>query len=103
MSERKADRDLPALRELTGKPLPEDILKAVRTSCPDDERLATKASIYLCHRYSGTKLKVIGELFQLSESGITQASRRFRQVLDGDKKLKGMVQEIMMSLDLSIV
>lgn len=103
LSERKADRDLPALKELTGKPLPEDIKNAVRKACPADERLARKAAIFLCHCYSGAKLKEIGALFQLTESGVTQASRRFSKVLDGDKKLKSMVQEIGKSLNLSIV
>jgi putative transposase len=103
LSKRKADRDLPALRELTGKLVPKDIEKAVRKACLADERLATKTAIFLCHRYSGAKLKEIGALFQLSESGVTQASRRFRQILDGDKNLKVMVQEIGKSLSLSIV
>lgn len=103
LSDKKADRDLPALRKLSGKQLPADILKAVRKAFPADDRQATKAAIYLCHRYSGAKLKEIGELFKLSESGVTQASKRFRQVLDDDKTLKGMLQAIGNSLNLSIV
>lgn len=103
LSDRSADRDLPALRELTGKPLPEDIMKAAQQAYPADERLAKKSAIYLCHRYSGEKLKRIGELFQLSESGITQASKRFSQELSSDKQLKAKLQDLAKSLFLSIV
>jgi putative transposase len=39
LSGKGKDRDLPALRELTARPLPEKILEAVRMACPADERL----------------------------------------------------------------
>lgn len=68
----KADRDLPALRELTGKPSLDEIVNAVRNVFTENDRQVTKASIYMCHRYSGAKLKEIGELFRLTESGITR-------------------------------
>ncbi len=103
LGDRKADREQPAVKQLSIKPSPEVIMEEVRKACPADDRLATKAAIYLCHRFSGAKLKEIGALFQVSESGITQASKRFAQNMDGDEKLKGMVRKLVKSLNLSIV
>ncbi len=103
LSDRKYDREQPALRKFSSKPSPEEIVKAARKAIPDDNRLATKAAIYLCHRFSGTKLREIGSLFQLTESGVTQASKRFGQKLDDDKQVKVVVQKIGKSLGLSIV
>ena len=37
------------------------------------------------------KLKEIGEYFGISESGVTQASRRFGKKIEEDKKLKKKV------------
>lgn len=103
LSDRKADREQPALRELGSKPSPEEIVKAVRKAYVADDRLASKAAIYLCHRFSGAKLKEIGALFHVSESGITQASKRFAQSMECDEELKGMVRKLGKSLNLSIV
>ncbi|RII28432.1 MAG: hypothetical protein CXR31_00675 [Geobacter sp.] len=99
----KADRDLPALREITCKLSPDKIMQAVDRFFPADTRLAAKVGIFLCHRYSGAKLKAIGEQFSLSESGVTQASKRFGQLIEKDKKLREMVKGLGESLNLSIV
>jgi hypothetical protein len=103
LSGKGKDRDLPALRELAIRPLPEKILEAVEMACPADERLCRKMAVYFCHRYSGAKLKDIGNLFELSESGVTQASSRFRRDLEANEQLKALSQRIATSLGLSIV
>jgi REP element-mobilizing transposase RayT len=94
LSGKKKDRELPTLRKLAAKPSLYRIVEAVRTAFPEDRRLATKAGIYLCHHFSGVKLREIGELFQLSESGITQASRRFGKDVVKDKKLREKLKQI---------
>lgn len=71
------DRDLPSLRELTARPTLDEIAETVKKVFSDDARLAKKANIFMCHRYSGEKLKNIGNFFQLTESGVTRASKRF--------------------------
>lgn len=103
LSDRKADRDLPSLRELSRKPSLDEIVQAVRKVFREDVRQATKASVYMCHRFSGAKLKEIGELFRLTNSGVTQASRRFGQEIDCDKRLKEMVKKIAEGMGVSIV
>lgn len=94
LSGKKEDRELPALRKLAVKPSLDRIVEAVRTVFPEDGRLAMKAGIYLCHHFSGAKLREIGELFQLSESGVTQASRRFGKDVEKDKKLREKLKQI---------
>lgn len=56
-------RNLPALKQLTGKPTIDQILEITGNVFNADEKLATKVAIHLCHRYSGAKLKEIGERF----------------------------------------
>ena len=91
---KKADRDLPSLRELARRPSLDDIVKAVKNIFPENERLATKTSVYICHRYSGAKLKKIGAMFGLTESGVTRASKRFEESIEDDKNLRETVMDI---------
>lgn len=103
LSSKKVDRELPALRELTVRPSLDQIVLAAREAFPEGGTKAAKAAIYLCHHYSGAKLMEIGKLFKLSESGVTQASKRFGQVIEKDKKLKEMLRRIGEGLNLSNV
>ncbi len=102
LDERKQDRDLPALRVLSSKPTLQEIAQVVRDTFPENEGLAKKAGIFLCHRFSGMKLKEIGEMFGMTESGITRASKRFEQEIEHDKGLKNFIREINKVLGLSI-
>lgn len=101
LQEKQPDRNMPALKALSGKPSFEAILQAVKIEVGEDEDLSKKASIYLCHRYSGARLKEIGDRFGLSDSAVSQASRRFAVKLKDDKKLKKMVEKVMAGLVLS--
>jgi len=46
-----------------------------------------KTASNLCHRYTGKRLKEIGKYFKVTESGVSQASRRVAVALEKDKKL----------------
>ena len=98
---KQLDRDLAAVRTLSNHPTVDTIVQAVKSVIHEHERLAVKASIYLCHKYSGAKLKEIGERFEIGQSAVTQASRRFAQQLDDDGTLKKQVDKIVHSIDLS--
>jgi hypothetical protein len=50
--------------------------------------------MHLCHKYSGSKLRQIGSLFDVRESAITEGSRRFALKMIEDKQLKLMVEEV---------
>jgi REP element-mobilizing transposase RayT len=94
------DRNLSALRQLANRPAIDRIIEAAAAEFGENQRLAEKATIYLCHRYSGAKLREIGEHFGVKESAVSQASRRFKASMDGDKHLKAMVGKLMKNMDL---
>ena len=95
-----AGRDMPAVRHLTQPLQLEKILNAVRETMTD-EKTARKSSIYLAHRYSGARLKELGAYFGLSESGVSQLSRRFESWMDEKDAVKMEVEGIIEKLGLS--
>ena len=99
---KQADRDVPAIKKLSSRPSIDTIIEAVQSiSC--ENKTAAKASIYLCHKFSGAKLKEIGGRFGLGESAVSQASRRFALQMEEDNDLKKVVEELMRKLVLSRV
>lgn len=90
----KDDRNIPALREFIKRPTPTIIIAEVKVEFPDDERLARRASIHLCHKYSGQKLGKIGECFNVRDTAISEASRRFAKELEMDENLRVVVEKI---------
>jgi len=102
--ERKVnDRDLPALRALNGKPVIESILETVTSGAIKDESLRKKMSLYLCCKYSGAKLKEIGTYFNMRESAVSQASRRFAKAVENDKRLKAHLKKVTGKIRMSYV
>lgn len=98
---KKPDKDLPALRELSEKASMPDIFDEVESVFEKEQVLARNIKLYLCQRYTGEKLKDIGSLFGIGESGVSQACRRVAQKIDRDKGLKGKVEKIEKKLKLS--
>jgi putative transposase len=101
LGEKKADRDMPAVRVLN-RPRVEEIIKAVEMVVKD-EALAKKVSLYFCHRYSGARLREIGEQFSLSDAAVTQASRRMRVASENDETLRIQFEAIKAKLKMSVV
>ena len=91
---KQMDRDLPALRTLSTRPPLDKIIQVVKSIVGEQARLAEKASIYLCHKYSGAKLKEIGEHFGIGLSAVTQVSRRFANQVENDGTLKKLVERL---------
>jgi putative transposase len=102
LSGRKKDRNLPALAALT-RISPKDIARRVRLEFRNEPALEKKVRIYLSHRFSGVRLKEIGKLFGISESGVSQASRRFETMLATDRRLRKRVRKLQKLLGLSFV
>jgi REP element-mobilizing transposase RayT len=94
LSTKEVERDVPALRQFASNPSLEEIRTAVNTQIVGDEKLARQAGMYLCHRYSGEKLRTIGELYNVRESAITEASRLFPRKMEKDKNLHGVMDRI---------
>jgi hypothetical protein len=59
--------------------------------------------LYLCHRYSGKKLREIGKRFGVSELRVTQASRRIQLKQKNDKKFGKLIAKTVKTLSLSNV
>jgi len=91
---------LPILRNVIERPDINTICDAVDTSIQKNELLARQIKLYLCHRYSGQKLKPIGNYFRIGEPGVTQASGRFSVKVEQDKGLKREMKKIMRLLKL---
>ncbi|PKN17446.1 MAG: hypothetical protein CVU68_10440 [Deltaproteobacteria bacterium HGW-Deltaproteobacteria-3] len=94
------DRNLPALKQLSARPSIERIREIVRSDIVERERLAAKVALYLSHKYSGAKLKEIGEHFGVKESAVSQSSGRFAVELKKDPDLKKIVADIEARLNL---
>jgi len=91
LREKGTDRNLPELRKITRRMSLDEIIQAVRSHL-GEERTADKAIIYLCHKYSGARLKEIGERFGVGESAVSQISKRFGQKINEDAEIKRMIQ-----------
>ena len=94
LRDKKADRDLPALRRLSSRPGLDQIEKAVDSALPSEKKLARQIKLYFCHRYSGRKLSEIGERFGIGLSGVTQASRRVGLKAKKERKLGKLLKRI---------
>jgi len=99
LNDKDMDRNLPALTEIRKKTA-EEIMKEVKSVFKGDERLNKVAGIYLCHRYSGLRLKEIGLYFEIGESAVSQAGRRFGMILEKDKELRNKIKDICNKLGL---
>ncbi len=99
----KNDRNVPALTELSRRKTLKEIHAVVEAEFDNNQQMARKAALYICHRYSGRKLKEIGEYFSVGESAVSQTSRRFSAMLVKDKKLQKRIEKIGQDAGLSNV
>jgi len=95
--------DIPALKSLKSRPSIEEIQKEVASLIELKPAVKKQLTLYLCQRYSGKKLKEIGDCFCIGESGVSQAARRVQTRIQVDKELGNIVEEIGRRLDLSKV
>jgi len=91
---REMVRDLPALRQLSIRPSLEELISAVETVFIYNKKMARQAGMYLCHRYSGERIREIGKLYKVSESAITEAARTFPGTMDKNEKLVEDVEKV---------
>jgi REP element-mobilizing transposase RayT len=96
---RKKIRDLPTYNFLIRKPTLEEIDKKV-SKIIKDKKKGRKISLYIMHKFSGAKLKDIGKLFNISESGVTQNTKRFEKDLNKDRGLRKTVDVIQKELEI---
>lgn len=90
----KKDGNIPALRQFTSLPTLEEIVTEVQAEFADNKKLARRASMHLCHKHSGLRLGAIGESFNVRDTAISEASRRFSRELETDGNLRKVVARI---------
>ena len=95
------DRNLPAVEDLINKSEIKQIFDVVDSMIKSNNKLARQIKIYLCHKYSGQKLKEIGAYFNIGDSGVTQTSRRIVEKIKNDAKLKKQINILEKRLDLT--
>lgn len=87
-------RELPALRQLGSKPTLEAIRAAAGSLFADDGAMARRVGMYLCRCHSGLKLKEICVAHGVSESAVTQASRRVAEEMERSEPVRKAVDLI---------
>jgi len=97
---KKHDRNLSTLRALSNRFDIEQIIETVDSVIGSNDELSRQIKLYLCHRYSGRKLKKIGTYFDIGESGVSQTTRRMSDKLKKDKKLTRKINRIKNKLNL---
>ena len=103
MDRKKSNRDLPDLKQFYEMPDIEEIIKQAAKVLSEDTALLKRVQIYLCHKFSGQKLKDIGYHFGIGVSGVSQANRRVALQIKDDKRLKRKIDKIILDLNLSTV
>lgn len=89
---KEKDRNIPAISVINRGPAIEMISKVARQVTGTEDGLSKKMSLYLCHRYSGAKLKEIGDYFDMKDAAVSQASKRFATQVGKDRALRKTVK-----------
>ena len=103
LSDKKIDKEIPALKELADNISIDSINKEVDSIFSDQTRLSRNIKIYLTKNFTGKLLKEIGKEFGIGESGVSQSCRRSSQQIERNKKIKKKVERIIKTLKLSRV
>lgn len=95
----KADRNLAIFRNAHGKAGADQIIAAAEAVLGEGNK-AKKVAVHLCHRYSGLKLREIGTLFGIKDSGVSQASKRLEAEMERDDEVRKTVGMLRQELEL---
>lgn len=99
LAEKQPDRNVPAVKRLS-RPTLEKIISVIDNEMGTQENLSRNVSIYFCHRYSGARLREIGDHFGLSDAAVSQASRRMRVMSEKDAAVRELLKNISKTLEL---
>jgi REP-associated tyrosine transposase len=76
LGEKRAERSMPAVQGSALRPSMDAIITQIKAALGDRAELWRNVGLYYCQKYSGTKLKDIGERCGISDAAVSQASRR---------------------------
>jgi hypothetical protein len=94
LGQTRSARNLPAVKALAHRPSMDAIIMAIKAELGDRIALLRTVSLYGCQKYSGAKLKDIGVRFGISDSAVSQASRRVAVQAETDPHLKKMLDRV---------
>ncbi|MCX6576105.1 MAG: transposase [Candidatus Aminicenantes bacterium] len=103
LSGKKAEREVPALRDIKIRPRMERIRDEVEKFIGRPNKYSKKISIFLCHKFTDKRLKEIGLFFGMDESAVSQVSRRIRGEMAINIDLGNLIREIENKIFLSNV
>jgi putative transposase len=93
-------RNIQALKAMVETPSLEEIKKRVGDVVNPEGPFFKKFCIHIGHRYGGFSLKEIGRFYNMKESAVSQASRRFGQTIMKESSLRKLLGQILRRLDL---
>lgn len=99
LAKKQPDRNVPAVKRL-GRPTLEEMITAIEREMGAQGSLSRNVTIYFCHRYSGARLREIGERFGLSDAAVSQASRRVRVASEKDAAIRKLLARVAKKLGL---
>lgn len=94
LSGKRAGRDVPAVKELARRPSIDEIINKINAELNESDVLVRNMSIYFCQKYSGAKLKEIGDHFGISDAAVSQTRRRLVLKAENDQQLKKMIGRV---------
>lgn len=97
----KQCKDVPAFRALVKKVSIQDISDMVGQSIKDEGKMARNAKIFLCHKYTGMKLRAIGETIGIGDSAVSKVFKRFGEKIEKDKQLKKKMRKLEKTIKMS--
>jgi len=71
-----------------------EVFDAVESVIPEEPALARSLKIYLSQKYTGEKLRTIGEHFGIGDSAVSQACKRFMLRVQRDGSLRKRLARI---------
>ena len=96
-------RNVPVIKKIMNKPTFERIDEIVESVVGKEDKLYKKFCLYASHQMVGFPLKETGSYYHMRGSAISQSSRRFKQQLAKDKKLRQMESAIKKEIGMSNV
>jgi len=94
LTDKPADKEIPAMSALADDIAISDIMNQVENEFCDGGSLARDVKIFLLKKYTRTRLKDIGILFGIVESGVSKVTTRFWNKLETDEALKKRIHKI---------
>jgi hypothetical protein len=85
-------RNVPSVKKVLKGPTPGEIEAVVAKVIGEDTALYRKLCTYLSHQLSGWRLEEMGAHFGMKGAALSQMSRRFKKMVEGDRGLGELLE-----------